>query len=244
MYPNNGFSPLADLGIFQNCGSVIDLIYNPTRTELLLQAEERGLLAENGLAMLAAQAKKSAEHFTQTSIPDGKIEEIISKIARATRNIVLIGMPGCGKTSVGMALAKKTGREFKDTDEWITEASGKSISAIFAEDGEEAFRRMENEALQALCKQSGIIIATGGGVVKRPENRRIIRQNGIIVFLDRDVAELPISGRPISEREGVAALAAARLPLYTQWSECTIPVRGVEQTATDIFERFSGGAFL
>ena len=244
MYPDNGASPLADLGIFQECQAVIDLIYNPARTELLAQAEERGISCAGGLAMLVAQAKRSAELFTRTPIPDEQIETIVSKIARLTRNIVLIGMPGCGKTSIGAALAEKMGREFADTDEWVVQTAGKSIPAIFSEDGEDVFRRLENEALQTLCKRSGLVVATGGGIVKRPENRRVIRQNGVIVFLDRDAAQLPTSGRPLSEREGVEALAAARLPLYTQWSEYRIPVRGIEKTAADICAQLSGGAGL
>jgi len=257
MYPNNGFSPIGDFGIFQNCEAVIDLIYNPARTELLLQAEERGVLCANGLAMLAAQAKKSADIFTGSLaaassggepcladstpcgsiIADEKIEEIVSKINKMTRNTVLIGMPGSGKTSIGKALAKMTGRKFADTDERVVEAAGKSIPDIFAEDGESVFRGLETDALRVLCKESGLIIATGGGIVKRNENRRIIRQNGIIVFLDRDIDELPVTGRPLSEKEGLGALAAVRMPLYTLWSECKIPVRGVEQTAADIYQK-------
>ena len=244
MYPDNEHSPIADLGIFQNCRTVIDLVYNPARTELLLQAEELGISGEGGLAMLAAQAKKAGEHFTRKSIPDEKIEEVIIKIARATQNIVLIGMPGCGKTSIGMALAQKMGREFADTDEEIVKTAGKPIPDIFAQDGEDKFRKMENDVLSALCKRSGLVIATGGGIVKQPRNRRVIRQNGVIVFLDRNIAELPVSGRPLSAQEGVIALAAARLPLYVQWAEYTVPVCGIEQTAEDIYGRFSGSMLL
>ena len=234
MYPNNGVSPLDDIGVFQNCQAVIDIVYNPLRTELLLQAEDRGKLCAGGLSMLVAQAKKSAEQFTRSPIPDERIESITAKIARQTRNIVLVGMPGCGKSSIGAALARRTGREFADTDEWVAKSAGKPIPEIFAENGEAAFREMEKDALVALCKRSGLVIATGGGIVKSQENRNIIRQNGVVVFLDRDVAELPILGRPLSQSEGVAALSAARLPLYSQWSDCTIPVRGIEQTAADI----------
>ena len=244
MYPNNGVSPVNSLSLFKNCRAVIDLIYNPARTELLMQAEECGMAYLNGLAMLTAQAKKSAESFTGSAIPDDITEAIAAKISRLTQNIALIGMPGCGKTSVGSALAKKLGRKFADADDLVAEAAGKPIPAIFAEDGEDVFRRLETDALQALCKQSGLIIATGGGVVTRPENRRVIRQNGVIVFLDRELSQLSVSGRPLSLREGVDALAAARLPLDVQWSEYTVPVRGVEQTAADICEKIFGGADL
>ena len=241
MYPNNGVSPISDMSVFRQCRAVIDLIYNPARTELLLQAQEYGIPAISGLPMLVAQAKKAAELFTNSCIPDEKIAVITEKISRRTRNIVLIGMPGCGKTSIAHALANKTGRVFADTDARVAEAAAKPIPAIITMDGEEEFRRLETEALQALCKQSGLVIATGGGVVTRPGNRRIIGQNGIIVFLDRDLSELSVSGRPLSQRDGIAALAAERLPLYSAWSEYTAAVRGVEQTASDIQEHLFGG---
>jgi len=236
MYPNNGISPISDFGIFQNCRAVIDLIYNPSRTELMQQAQERGVLCRNGLAMLAAQAKKSAEIFTNSSIADEKIEEIISKIIKMTRNIVLIGMPGSGKTSIGKALAKKTGRKFADTDDLIVETRGISIPEIFARDGEKIFRKLESEALKTLCKNSGFIIATGGGIVKRLENLRVIRQNGIVVFLDRDISLLPVAGRPLSQKEGINALVLERMPAYKSWSEYQIKVHGVEETAEDILK--------
>ena len=240
MYQNNGISPVNDLGMFRNCRAVVDLIYNPARTELLMQAEGLGIPCANGLAMLVAQAKKSAEYFKNAAVDDEIIDIIISKITQKTQNIILIGMPGCGKTSVGLALAEKTGREFADTDELIVNTCGKSIPAVFAEDGEEAFRRMESEALKTLCKRSGLIIATGGGIVTRPENKKIIRQNGTIFYLDRDISELPVSGRPVSERDGVHALAAARFPLYEQWSDFKINIRGVEQASEEICRKFFG----
>ena len=241
MYPNNGFSPIRELEIFHNCRGVIDLIYNPIRTELLLQADKRGMIGVGGLAMLVAQAKRAAELFTGEPIPDRRIEAITSKIARLTQNIVLIGMPGCGKTSIGAALAIRMGREFADTDELIEKSAGKNIPAIFSEDGEERFRKWEAKILQDLCKKSGLIIATGGGVVKQPENQRIIKQNGIIVFLERDLDQLSLAGRPLSERDGVKALAAERLPIYKEWSEHTVTVRGIEETAEDIYMKLYGG---
>jgi shikimate kinase len=137
-----------------------------------------------------------------------------------------------------------TGREFADTDDYIIKAAGKSIPEIFAEEGEEAFRSLEHNMLKDLCKQSGLIIATGGGIVTRQENKNIIRQNGVVIFLDRDIGELPLSGRPISEREGISALAQKRLPLYSKWSDYTIAVRGVKETAADIYEKYNGGMFL
>jgi shikimate dehydrogenase len=234
MYPNNGISPINDLGIFSGCKGVVDLIYNPSRTELIQQAQETGIMAINGLAMLVAQAKNSAELFMNMKIPDDVIDRITAKIECQYRNIVLIGMPGCGKTSIGTFLAKKTGREFIDIDEYIARTAGKPVPNIIIEDGEDAFRAKESQALKTLCKESGLVIATGGGVVTRHENHRIIRQNGIVVFLDRDIAQLPVTGRPLSQRDGVESLAAVRLSLYKQWSDHIVNVHGIEETSADI----------
>ena len=233
MYPNNGLSPI-DLKMFRNCQTVIDLIYNPAKTELLLQADELGIENHNGLSMLVAQAKKAAELFTNTVIDDSKLEEIISKIHNKTRNIVLIGMPGCGKTTIGKALAEKTGRKFVDSDDMIVETAGKSIPDIFAEDGEDVFRKIETDVLKALCKDSGLIIATGGGIVTRPENKNIIRQNSVVVYLDRDIRDLPISGRPLSMRDGIEALATVRLPLYENWSDIRLSANYIEQAVDEL----------
>ena len=241
MYPANGLSPIEDLKPFKNCRAVIDIIFNPARTELMFQAEELKIPAQNGLAMLVAQAKKAAEIFTNTSIDDSKIEEIITKIESKTKNIILIGMPGCGKTSIGKALAAKTGRNFADSDNLITDTSGRSIPDIFNNDGEDAFRKLETDALKTLCKQSGLVIATGGGVVMRPENKNIIRQNGIVVYLDRDIADLPVTNRPVSMRDGISALAAIRQPLYRQWSDYILPVRDIDIAAESLCQMFFKG---
>ena len=248
MYPNNGASPIPDLKLFNKCQGVIDLIYNPARTELLAQARDAGIPAFNGLAMLVAQAKKAAEYFTDTDIADEEIERIDSLIARQSLNIVLIGMPGCGKTSVGTALAKKMGREFIDTDKLIIQAAGRPIPEIFADNsggtsGEEKFRTLETSVLRDICKQSGKVIATGGGVVTREENRHIIRQNGIVVFRERDISLLPIKGRPVSQRDGIEALAASRLPLYRSWSDFTAHGNNVDQTAADIQKMFESSNY-
>jgi len=244
MYPGNGESSLTDLGLFHKCRAVIDLIYNPPVTGLMRKAQKQGINNINGLLMLVAQAKKSAELFLNTSIPDTVIEKVASKIARSTRNIVLIGMPGCGKSSIGAALAKKMSREFADTDDLVTETAGKPIPEIFAQDGEETFRKLENEILEDLCKRSGLVIATGGGIVKRQENRDIIRQNGFIVFLDRDINHLPVSGRPLSGKEGVTKLAAERIPLYSQWCDFSAEVNGIDSAAASIYKKYQGVKLL
>jgi len=155
------------------------------------------------------------------------------------KNIILIGMPGCGKSSIGMALAKMMNREFADTDELIIQTAGKSIPDIFSQDGEEVFRKLETDALQTLCNHTGLVIATGGGIVTRPENREIIKQNGIVIFLDRDLSLLPVSGRPLSQKEGIEVLAKVRLPLYSKWCDHTVSVCGIEETAKLIHKQLS-----
>lgn len=235
MYPDIGVSPI-ELSAFPSCEAVVDIIYNPYRTKLLLDAENLAIGCVNGLPMLVAQAKSAAELFTGSKIDDDKIGVITDKIYRLTKNIVLIGMPGSGKSTIGAALAKITGRDFFDTDVIITDKSGKSISEIINGPGESVFRQMETEALRDVSKKSGCVIATGGGIVKTPENRRLIRQNSICIFLDRDLDALPADGRPLSLKNGIGALASERLPLYNNWCDYKVGVDGVEKTAQIIKE--------
>lgn len=234
MYPKNGVS-LLDLSLFPSCRAVIDIIYNPSKTKLLLDAQTLGINCINGLPMLTAQAKRAAELFTDSDIDDAVIDIITEKIERITKNVILIGMPGSGKSAAGASLARLTGRFFCDTDEMIAEKAGKSIPEIFLEDGVEAFRRMETEALAETSKKSGLVIATGGGIVTVPENLNLIRQNSTCVFLDRSLKSLPTDGRPLSIKDGVEALAEKRLPLYNEWCDVKLAVQGgVEETATMI----------
>jgi len=219
MYPNNGVSPVQDLSIFKNCRAIIDLIYNPAITELMFQAETLDIPTIGGLSMLVAQAKGSAERFLCSRIHDDKIELVADNIKKQTQNIILIGMPGCGKTTTGMKIAKDLSREFADTDDLIVKFAGKSIEDIFSYDGEDIFRKLETEALKTLCKRSSLVIATGGGVVTRPENLNIMRQNGKIIYIKRNLDELPTEGRPLSKKEGTKKIAAERLPLYEKWCD-------------------------
>ena len=239
MYPNNGESPITktDFENFKNMQVVVDLIYNPALTELMLQAEERNIPVYGGLAMLVAQAKRASELFTGKAILDKIINQIINTIERQTKNIVLIGMPGCGKTSIGTKLAEITKRQFVDSDEAIIKAAGKPIPEIFRDDGEEVFRTIERSVLKELCKKSSLIIATGGGVVTGSENYNTIRQNSTIVFLDRDITQLSTEGRPLSVQSGVEVLAKERLPIYQKWADCTVPVQGIDKTAALIIEK-------
>ena len=218
MYPNNGESPV-DLDHFPRLCGVADVIYNPCRTALLQQAEKRGIPAVGGLSMLVAQAKRANELFFGIPQPDDRLEAIVQKIRSKTENIVLIGMPGCGKSTAGQALAEQIGFDFADTDEEILLLSGRTPAQIIREDGEEIFRQIEHEAVCRLGKKSGYVIATGGGVVTRAENYGPLHQNGTIVFLTRPVEELSSAGRPLSQSVGVEALYEKRLPLYEAWAD-------------------------
>lgn len=235
MYPNNGKAPL-DLTPFRQCEAVVDIIYNPARTKLLLDAERLGIPCINGLPMLVAQAKRACEIFTETEIAEERIDEITAQIERQTKNVILIGMPGCGKTTIGRALGKLCGRESVDIDACIVERIGKSIPEFFAEQGEKAFRKLETEVLSEVCKRSGLIISTGGGVVTQACNLDILRQNGNIIMLERPIEELSVAGRPVSQSRSVQTLAKERMPLYRGWSERAVACIGVRQTAEKIKE--------
>ena len=234
MYPNNGVTPI-DLSLFPKLEGVLDLIYNPARTKLLLDAENRGIVAENGLWMLVAQAKESAEWFTGTKIPDIKIEEIYKSLQKQMENIILIGMPGCGKSTVGNLLAEKTGRKFVDADTAITEKAGISIPEIFANSGEAVFREIETTVLAEICKGSGLVIATGGGCVTRSENYPLLHQNGRIIWIKRDISSLPTDGRPLSQSNDLSQMYQKRAPLYANFADITaINDESVEETANRI----------
>ena len=284
MHPDNESSPLSLAG-FSRLAGVVDLIYNPAKTRLVLAAEVLGVPCANGLVMLVAQAEMAsrifldaaaepaeqaavaeqrvlgaegvaaaarppgavaqgagnaaaqAESTPQALVRPELVEEIVTAIREKTRNIALIGMPGCGKSTVGALLAQRMGRPFADIDEKIEAIAGKSIEAIFAEDGEDAFRRLETCALAEEAKKSGMVIATGGGVVTRPENRELLRQNSLIVYLKRDLSALAAEGRPLSQRTGIQALAAQRLPLYEMWGDVAVEAENTpERTAARILD--------
>jgi len=223
MYPNNGQSPLPLEG-FTNLSGVADLIYNPTRTRLLLDAERLGIPCLGGLRMLAAQAEAASRLFTGSPPRVELVDEIYTLILKKTQNIALIGMPGCGKSTVGKVLARAMNRPFVDIDKQIEKFAKKSIPDIFAELGEDAFREMETAILREEGKASGRVIALGGGVVTRAENRDLLRQNSLIVYLKRELSELSAHGRPLSQSVGIEALAAKRLPLYAAWSDRAVNV--------------------
>ena len=218
MYPNVGVSPV-DLSLFPHLEGVLDMIYNPSRTKLLLDAAQRNVVAENGLWMLVAQAKESAEWFTGHSIDDNVIEEIYRTLRIQMENIVLIGMPGSGKTTVGQILAEKLNRPFVDADAEIVRKTGVTIPEIFAESGEDGFRKIETNVLLELGQQSGLVIATGGGCVTRQENYPLLHQNGTIFCLTRDLDKLPTDGRPLSRKDTLEQMYQSRKPMYQQFAD-------------------------
>lgn len=225
MYPNTGVSPI-DLGLFPHLEGVLDVIYNPARTQLLLDAEKLGIPRENGLWMLVAQAKEAAEVFTGGKISDEVIEKIYRELSHQMKNIVLIGMPGCGKSTIGTLLAEKLGRTLADADEKIVSLAGKSIPDIFAQDGEPTFRDWETKALTELGKQSGLVIATGGGCVTQKRNYPLLHQNGHLVWLERDCNVLPTDGRPLSQANDLGKMYAVRKPLYEAFADIRVENAG------------------
>ena len=232
MYPDNGKAPL-DLKAFPDCRGVLDVIYNPARTGLLLQAEELGIPHAGGLWMLVAQAKRSAELFTGSRIDDGEVERITGILSGGMENLILVGMPGCGKSSIGKVLAEILGREFIDADEKLVEKAGKPIPEIFRENGECGFRRLETETLEELGKLSGKVIATGGGCVTRKENYPLLHQNGRIVWIRRKLEVLPVEGRPISMSRSLTEMYEERKDCYAAFADLTIENDGTVQEAAD-----------
>lgn len=223
MYPNNG-ERLIDLEKFTKCRKALDLIYNPARTLFLLDAQRLGIDCINGLYMLVAQALRAAEVFTGEKIPLEKIDKIYDEIMKEQKNIVLVGMPGCGKSTVAALLSEKTGRICVDTDSMVEEC-GEKIPDIFAKYGEAEFRCRETEAVKTAGKDKGKIIATGGGAILRPENRIALRENSTVIFLNAPTETLATDGRPLSKSpEALMKMHSERLPLYLETADYTVEV--------------------
>lgn len=238
MYPNNGKSPI-ELEKFKRCEGVIDMIYNPAKTKLLLDAERLGIKHVNGLTMLVAQAKKACELFLDVSIDDGEIDRITSLIACEMSNVILVGMPGCGKSTVGKLLSELTGRELIDTDEMIAYAHGKRPSEIIELEGVDRFREIEHAEVALAGRSGGKIISTGGGVVTREENYAPLHQNGKIVFIHRAIKDLATFDRPLSK--DLEQLYKTRLPMYRAF--CDVEVSNdltPEICAAEILKKLKG----
>lgn len=225
MYPKTGVAPI-DLKDFPNLEGVLDVIYNPARTQLLLDAEKMGLPHENGLWMLVAQAKEAAEYFGGKKLPDSTIETVYRKMSAKMKNIVLIGMPGCGKSTIASLLTEKLGRKLIDADTEIEKMAGKTIPEIFAQDGEEVFRDWETKVLEELGKQSQLIIATGGGCVTKQRNYPLLHQNSTIFWLKRETEHLSTEGRPLSQKTKLSEMYQIRRPLYESFADHVIDNNG------------------
>lgn len=223
MYPHNGES-LIDLKSFTKLEAVVDIIYNPLRTQLVLEAGELGVQAVGGLDMLVGQAIRACEIWTDKKIALSEWDKIAQEIMKLKQNIVLIGMPGSGKSTLAKLLATAIERESIDMDELFHLEYNRSAQEVIVEDGEEQFRSMEHELVKQCGQKSGIIISCGGGVVTREENYFPLKQNGIIICLKRDISKLPLDGRPISQNNDLEELYQKRKPLYERFSDCMVDV--------------------
>ena len=213
---------------------MFDIIYNPQKTKLCFEAEKLGVPAFSGLPMLVYQAKAASELFTGKAISDEKAEQVLSEISIKMKNIVLIGMAGCGKSSVGEELAQMLGRYFTDTDARIEKRFHKSPAQIITQCGEKTFREFETTEIVRQGKLSSKVIATGGGAVTVEENFEPLKQNSVVIFINRDIDLLPTDGRPLSQLEGKKALFEKRLPMYRKFCDFEVDGNG---TVSEVAQR-------
>lgn len=240
MYPGCDGQPM-DLSRFGWLEGVLDAVYNPLRTRLVLQARDNGARGQGGLYMLVAQAAAACRLFLDRPLPDGALDSVYRAIHGQKQNIVLTGMPGSGKSTVGRVLARQLDRELVDTDTEIIRLAKKPIPEIFAQRGERGFRDLESQVIQEVSRRTGLVIATGGGAILREENVRRLRQNGRIYFLDRPAEDIqPTDDRPLArDMEAVRQRYAERYPRYTSTADAAVPVRGsAEDVAAAIREEF------
>ena len=223
MFPKTHASPI-DLSAFPKLEALLDAIFNPLRTELVLTAQERGIIASGGLYMLAAQAVYASALFLDQDADEKKTDEVYKEILNEKRNIFLIGMPSSGKSSVGKKLAEMAGKEFEDTDAMLVKRFGEPIADYIRKNGEKAFRDAESEVIAEAAKERGKVIATGGGAILRKENVREMKRNGVTVFLDRDLSLLTAtSDRPLSStKEALERLHNERFPIYEKAADVTV----------------------
>lgn len=241
MSPHCPASPVSLEG-FENLSHVVDIIYNPARTGLLLEAERRGISCANGLYMLVAQARAAAALFRNTGLPASLDESITRRIAAEMENIVLVGMPGSGKSTVAALLARKLNRFHYDSDEEVTAQTGTTPEQIIRRQGEDAFRGAETQALRTLCSRSGVVISCGGGVVTRRENFDLLRQNSRVVWLRRPLEALSTEGRPLSMGPGaLKALYESRAAAYEAVADVVVDNIGTpEETVGNLLTMLRG----
>ena len=234
MYPSIFDTPI-DLSKFENLCGVVDAVYNPIESSLVRKARRLGITAVGGLYMLVAQAVRASEIFLNTEYPTGTTERIYSKILNKRQNVVLIGMPSSGKSTVGRLLAQRLGRRFIDTDALIEERTARSPREIITEDGEERFRDIESECIAALAATTGSVIATGGGAVLRDKNTEMLKMNGTILFLDRPLDELSCDpSRPLtSDKEALIQKYRERYPIYLHHSDLHIDGSGTPEEVAE-----------
>lgn len=237
MFPQIYASPV-DLSRFSSLSGVIDAVYNPLETKLISDAKKQVIPAESGLYMLVGQAIKAYEIFMNKTAPENLLDKIFNDIKSQKQNIVLIGMPGSGKTTIGQAVAKKLGRDFVDSDDEIKKIIKTEISDYFSQYGEEKFRDVETQVIKDIAKRSGTVIATGGGAVLRHENIDALKMNGIIYFLDRPLSDIiPTSDRPTaSSREAIEKRYNERYEIYKSSADKIITVTGVVEDAVTQIE--------
>ncbi len=222
MYPDVGGRPCS-LDIFPNLSGFLDVIYNPLRTGLILDAQQTGIPCTGGLTMLIRQAAAAAALFCGREFSDRQIDRVQAQIAADRSNVVLVGMPGSGKSHLGRTVAGLLGRKFIDTDQLIEQAAARTIPEIFAKNGETHFRALETEAVRHACAGTGAVIATGGGAVLSRENRDLMRRNGRVYFIRRSLEQLATKGRPLSKTpQDLHRLYAQRRTLYHQAADIVI----------------------
>ena len=234
MFPNMDESPV-DLQKFKGLEGVFDCIYNPIRTNLILQAEGLGLKCSGGLPMLIGQGLKAEEIWLDTVIEEDRYEEVLKSVENQKINIVLIGMPSCGKTTVAKLLSKKTGKEVVDTDELVLFREGKTPAVLIEQLGESCFRDREGLAVKEASQKNGVIIATGGGAVLREQNVKELKRNGVLIYLERDISKLIDDGRPLSKNGAISRLFEQRKPIYEGVCDKKVSNDGdIERTVEEI----------
>ncbi len=239
MYPEVDACPI-DISVFPKILAVVDVIYNPENTMLIEKAKEMGIAATSGLSMLVAQAKYAMQLFKNIKEDDVVIEDIIVLLKQQSHNIVLIGMPGSGKSTIGKKVADMLERTFVDIDKEIEKREGRTIADIFSIDGEGYFREVEKRLTLEYAKNSGLVIATGGGIIKDRSNKAVLHLNGVIVEIERPLKELATDGRPLSKDfETLTRLYKERKPMYQDFRDCVVVNdTDVDNAAKGVIEQY------